>query len=120
MYTHWTLYSEQVVSSLAENSGQAARSFGLSPVVLLQWIRSKRLLLMNTSLYIPWKVKTESPKGQGSIHGLPYQAGDPGYSPLWHHNYVTVPRDYEPQTLRSKEDVIRSGYEIVATDKITD
>jgi hypothetical protein len=45
--------------------------------------------------------------------------GDPGYSPLWRHNYVIVPRDYEPQTLRSKEDVLQSGYQIVPTDKIT-
>lgn len=45
--------------------------------------------------------------------------GDPGYSPLWRHNYVIVPRDYKAQTLRSKADVLKSGYPIETTDKIT-
>ena len=35
------------------------------------------------------------------------------YSPLWQFNYVLVPRDYDPNTLRSEEDCLRSGYEIV-------
>jgi hypothetical protein len=34
------------------------------------------------------------------------------YSPLWRFNYVVVPRDYEPNTLRSEDDCLRSGYEI--------
>lgn len=45
--------------------------------------------------------------------------GDPGYSPLWRHNYVIVPSDYEPQTLRSKSDVLDSGYRIIETDVVT-
>ena len=61
--------------------------------------------------------KPEKVKGQYTSYDT--KPGAPGYSPLWRHNYVIVPRDYEPQTLRSKEDIIRSGYESVATDKIT-
>jgi hypothetical protein len=61
--------------------------------------------------------KPEKVKGQYTIYDT--KPGDPGYSPLWRHNYVIVPRAYEPQTLRSKEDVISSGYQIVSTDKIT-
>jgi hypothetical protein len=34
------------------------------------------------------------------------------YSPLWQFNYVVVPRDYEPNTLRSEDDCLRSGYRI--------
>lgn len=34
------------------------------------------------------------------------------YSPLWQFNYVVVPRDYEPNSLRSEEDCLRSGYPI--------
>lgn len=34
------------------------------------------------------------------------------YSPLWQFNYVIVPRDYEPNTLRSEGDCLRSGYPI--------
>jgi hypothetical protein len=34
------------------------------------------------------------------------------YSPLWRFNYVVVPRDYEPNTLRSEADCLNSGYAI--------
>ncbi|MGH7719284.1 MAG: hypothetical protein ACREON_10620 [Gemmatimonadaceae bacterium] len=34
------------------------------------------------------------------------------YSPLWQFNYVVVPRDYEPNTLRSDADCLGSGYPI--------
>jgi hypothetical protein len=63
------------------------------------------------------KGEPEKVKGQYTIYDT--KRGDPGYSPLWRHNYVIVPPDYKSQTLRSKEDVISSGYQIVATDKIT-
>jgi len=59
----------------------------------------------------------EKVKDQYTIYDT--KPGDPGYSPLWRHNYVIVPRDYRPQTLRSKEDVLKSGYRIESTDKIT-
>jgi hypothetical protein len=45
--------------------------------------------------------------------------GDPNYSPIWRYNYVVVPRDYEPNTLRSAEDCLRSGYQIVPADTYT-
>ena len=34
------------------------------------------------------------------------------YSPLWQFNYVVVPRDYVPNTLRSEADCLASGYPI--------
>ncbi len=34
------------------------------------------------------------------------------YSPLWQFNYVIVPRDYAPNTLRSEADCLASGYPI--------
>jgi hypothetical protein len=34
------------------------------------------------------------------------------YSPLWQFNYVTVPRDYVPNDLRSEADCLSSGYDI--------
>jgi hypothetical protein len=34
------------------------------------------------------------------------------YSPLWQFNYVVVPRDYVPNTLRSEQACLRSGYPI--------
>jgi hypothetical protein len=37
------------------------------------------------------------------------------YSPLWQFNYVVVPRDYEPNKLRSEADCLDSGYPILAS-----
>jgi len=34
------------------------------------------------------------------------------YSPIWQFNYVIVPKDYVPNTLRSEADCQRSGFEI--------
>jgi hypothetical protein len=34
------------------------------------------------------------------------------YSPIWQFNYVIVPRDYVPNTLRSERECLASGYEI--------
>ena len=59
----------------------------------------------------------EKVKGQYTIYDS--KPGDPGYSPLWRHNYVIVPHDYRPQTLRSKAAVLQSGYPIVRTEKVT-
>ena len=35
------------------------------------------------------------------------------YSPIWQFNYVIVPRDYEPNSLRSEGDCLNSGYQIL-------
>ncbi len=35
------------------------------------------------------------------------------YSPIWQFNYVIVPRDYVPNTLRSEQDCLASGYQIL-------
>jgi hypothetical protein len=35
------------------------------------------------------------------------------YSPIWQFNYVIVPRDYVPNTLRSEGDCLTSGYQIL-------
>lgn len=34
------------------------------------------------------------------------------YSPIWQLNYVIVPLDYAPNTLRSERDCLSSGHEI--------
>jgi hypothetical protein len=39
--------------------------------------------------------------------------GMENYSPLWQFNYVVVPREYEPNTLRSEADCLGSGYPIL-------
>jgi hypothetical protein len=40
------------------------------------------------------------------------------YSPIWQFNYVVVPRDYEPNRLRSEKDCLKSGYKIHKSDKL--
>src|SRR5436190_21705765 len=37
----------------------------------------------------------EKVEGQYTIYDS--KPGDPGYSPIWRHNYVVVPRHYAPQ-----------------------
>ncbi|HSH61128.1 MAG TPA: hypothetical protein VK988_16110 [Acidimicrobiales bacterium] len=52
----------------------------------------------------------ERVKGQYNIYdSVP---GMENYSPLWQFNYVVVPREYEPNTLRSEADCLSSGYPI--------
>lgn len=38
------------------------------------------------------------------------------YSPIWQFNYVIVPRDYEPNSLRSERDCLNSGYPILKSN----
>lgn len=59
----------------------------------------------------------EKVPGQYTIYDS--KPGDAGYSPLWRHNYVIVPKDYTPQQLRSKDDVLASGYRVVETTTVT-
>jgi hypothetical protein len=61
--------------------------------------------------------KPENVEGQYTIYDS--KPGEPNYSPIWRHNYVIVPRDYQPQTLRSKQDALNSGYQIVPTGVYT-
>jgi hypothetical protein len=35
------------------------------------------------------------------------------YSPIWQFDYVIVPRDYTPNTLRSERDCLTSGFSIL-------
>ncbi len=43
--------------------------------------------------------------------------GMPQYSPIWHLNYVIVPQDYVPNTLRSAEQVLNSPYQVIPSDR---
>lgn len=41
--------------------------------------------------------------------------GQAKYSPIWHLNWVVVPQSYVPNTLRSEQDALDSGYQIVSS-----
>jgi hypothetical protein len=55
-------------------------------------------------------------KDQGNIIDL--KPGDPGYSAFWQVNMVTVPAGYKANTLKSADDVRRTGYAVTAVDMV--
>jgi hypothetical protein len=55
-------------------------------------------------------------EGQNNI--IDTVPGQPNYTAFWQVNMVTVPADYEPNSLRSAADVLASGYEITETDMV--
>jgi hypothetical protein len=55
--------------------------------------------------------KPEMVPGQLNIYDT--VPGMDRYSPIWQFNYVVVPRDYTPNTLRSEADCLNSGYPIL-------
>ena len=61
--------------------------------------------------------RPERVHGQYGIYDS--KPGDPNYSPIWRYSYVVVPRDYEANTIRSEEDALNDGYELVQADIYT-
>ena len=55
--------------------------------------------------------------GQFGIYDT--KPGDDAYSPIWRYHYVIVPRDYAANTLKSEQDCLDSGYEIIQADMYT-
>ena len=59
------------------------------------------------------KPKGEKPEPvPGQLNIYDSVPGMDKYSPLWQFNYVVVPGDYTPNTLRSEADCLASGYPI--------
>ena len=54
----------------------------------------------------------EPERVEGQLNIYDSVPGMDQYSPLWQFNYVIVPRDYEPNSLRSEADCRNSGYPI--------
>ena len=44
---------------------------------------------------------------------------NPGYSPIRRYHFVIVPRDHVANTLRSEDDILKSGYEVIQPDTYT-
>ena len=61
--------------------------------------------------------KPERVPGQFGIYDS--KPGDANYSPIWRYNYVVAPRDYVPNTFRSEDDCLASGYPIITADMYT-
>lgn len=58
------------------------------------------------------KLKREPERVEGQYNIYDSVPGMENYSPLWQFNYVIVPRQYKPQTLKSEADCLKSGYPI--------
>ncbi len=59
------------------------------------------------------KLAREPDRVEGQFNIYDSVPGMEKYSPLWQFNYVVVPRDYEPNTLRSEADCLNSGHPIL-------
>jgi hypothetical protein len=59
------------------------------------------------------KLKAEPERVDGQYNIYDSVPGMEKYSPLWQFNYVIVPRDFVPNSLRSEQDCLASGYEII-------
>lgn len=55
---------------------------------------------------------TEPERVPGQLNVYDSVPGMDKYSPIWQFNYVVVPRDYVPNTLRSERDCLASGYAV--------
>ena len=55
----------------------------------------------------------EPERVEGQLNIYDTVPGMDRYSPIWQFNYVVVPRDYQPNTLRSEADCLNSGYPIL-------
>ena len=64
------------------------------------------------------KPKAEPERVPGQYNIYDSVPGMEKYSPLWLFNYVVVPRDYVPNTLRSEADCLQSGYPILKSTVI--
>jgi hypothetical protein len=58
------------------------------------------------------KLKSEPERVADQLNIYDSVPGMDRYSPIWQFNYVVVPRDYQPNTLRSEGDCLTSGHAI--------
>jgi hypothetical protein len=69
-------------------------------------------LVYTVALYRSGKLRREPERVEGQYNIYDSIPGMKKYSAIWQFNYVIVPRDYKPNTLRSEKDCLKSGYEI--------
>jgi hypothetical protein len=67
-------------------------------------------VVYNVQLGEDGKLAREPERVEGQFNIYDSVPGMEKYSPLWRFNYVVVPRDFEPNTLRSEADCLNSGY----------
>ena len=98
----------------AVESGEIELDFGEDRVVRGNKVAQEYQVVYSVELDERGKLKDgrEPERVEGQYNIYDSVPGMEKYSPLWQFNYVVVPRDYEPNSLRSEADCLRSGYPI--------
>jgi len=68
-------------------------------------------------IYVPVREGEDEPV-EGQLNVIDVVPGDEGYNDFWQVHHVTVPEDYEANTLTSAHQLSEGDYEIEATDTI--
>jgi hypothetical protein len=55
---------------------------------------------------------------EGQLNVVDVKPGDDGYNDFWHVHTVTVPADYEANTVTSVEAIMDAGYDVTPTDVV--
>jgi hypothetical protein len=93
------------------------------------WYRDEEVYYPDFGLNIPfaipiWAFITGMDSGgnpqfvEGQHNIIDAVPGDDGYSAFWRVNLVTVPEDFEPDSIRDAADVNEMGYEVTETDLV--
>ena len=115
----WSLELERVWFDgkvvYAAEQGEIELEFDADRAVLNNKVAQEYQVVYAVELDDKGKLKDgkEPERVEGQYNIYDSVPGMPQYSPLWQFNYVIVPRDYEPNTLRSEADCLGSGYRIV-------
>ncbi|HEU5430624.1 MAG TPA: hypothetical protein VFU81_03125 [Thermomicrobiales bacterium] len=58
----------------------------------------------------------QQPKVDGQFPIFDSVPGDPNYSPIWHNNWVLVPRGFEPNSIRSVDAIKSAGLRVESSN----
>ncbi|MCF8226308.1 MAG: hypothetical protein K9J30_10560 [Bacteroidales bacterium] len=73
--------------------------------------------LTTAPVYVFFREGEESPV-DGQLNILDVIPGEEGYTDFWSMKKVMVPEDYVPNSISSYDEILESGYEILATTKV--
>ena len=100
----------------AIESGDVEVEFDENRVAVANKVAQEYQVVYSVELDERGKLKGEADRVEGQYNIYDSVPGMEQYSPLWQFNYVIVPRDYEPNTLRSEADCLRSGYPVMRSN----
>ena len=96
----------------AIEAGEVAVEFDEDRVARDNKVAQEYQVVYSVELDERGKLAGEPERVEGQYNIYDSVPGMDQYSPLWQFNYVIVPRDYEPNALRSEADCLSSGFPI--------